>query len=384
MIKYLEPWKPDWSRRGSGNADPEGASDPMTVPFRIGVMQLTMEPLDEVLEHARALDEQGFDTIWLAEAYPWWRKHSMEARSTTALSPLVARHTTRLTVGWGIISPYARHPIQVAMDARVTQEATGGGRFRLGFGASKILMKEIGEGLNGQARPLTAVRESLQIVRGMLAGEALSFHGRQFTAEVPALHDDARAPREVVPLYVAGTGPKMQTMAGELADGLLTPSITTPDFVRYARANVKAGAEAAGRDPAAIDVGATIVASIDEQRERGRAGAREIAGMYLANKVQNIGQSADVLLDKAGLSQEEIQPIAQAMEQGGRLAAAAAVTDEILDKTKPIAGTPGDCIAAIEEYRDAGCTHIMLELWGEHRVRQIELFGSKVLPHFRR
>jgi 5,10-methylenetetrahydromethanopterin reductase len=354
-----------------------------TAPFRIGVMQLTMEPLEEILDHARALDRHGFDTIWLAEAYPWWRKHSMEARSTTALSPLIARETERLTVGWGIISPYARHPIQVAMEARVTQEAAGPGRFRLGFGASKILMKEIGAGNGRPARPLTAVKESVQIVRAMLAGEELDFEGREFTARVPALRDDATAPREPVPLYVAGTGPKMQAMAGELADGLLTPSITTPGFVRYARANLAGGAAAAGRDPDAIDLGCTIVASIDEDRERGRVGAREIAGMYLANKVQNIQGSADVLLDEAGLSQEEIRPIADAMERDGRLAAAAAVSDAILDKCKPIAGTPEDCIAAIEEYRDAGCTHVMLELWGEDRLRQIELFGEHVLPHFR-
>ena len=71
------------------------------------------------------------------------------------------------------------------------------------------------------------------------------------------------------------------------------------------------------------------------------------------------------------------------MESGGRLAAKALVTDALLDKCKPIAGTPSDCILAIEEYRDAGCTHIMLELWGENRLEQIRLFGEKVLPHFR-
>ena len=106
--------------------------------------------------------------------------------------------------------------------------------------------------------------------------------------------------------------------------------------------------------------------------------------MYLANKVQNIQGSADTLLDLAGLTQDEIRPVAEAMEQGGRLAAKAKVTDEILDKCKPIAGTPDDCIAAIEEYVEAGCTHVMLELWGDDRERQIELFAEKVLPHFRR
>ncbi|MBV9001011.1 MAG: LLM class flavin-dependent oxidoreductase, partial [Solirubrobacterales bacterium] len=144
------------------------------------------------------------------------------------------------------------------------------------------------------------------------------------------------------------------------------------------------GAETNGRTADELDVGCTIVASIDEDRDKGRQGAREIAGMYLANKVQNIQASADVLLECAELTQEEIRPIADAMESGGRLAAAGAVTDEILDKTRPIAGTPGDCIAAIEEYADAGCTHIMLELWGDDREGQIELFAEKVLPHFRR
>ena len=144
--------------------------------------------------------------------------------------------------------------------------------------------------------------------------------------------------------------------------------------MRYTRENV-------GAD---IDIGCTIVASIHAtDRERGRDGAREIAGMYLANKVQNIRGAADTLLELAGLDQDEIRPVAQAMEEGGRLAAKAQVTDAILDKCKPIAGTPDDCIAAIEEYRDAGCTHVMLELWGDDRHEQIRLFGERVLPHVR-
>jgi 5,10-methylenetetrahydromethanopterin reductase len=355
----------------------------VTVPFRVGVMQLTMEPLPEILRHARALDEQGFDTVWLAEAYPWWRKHQMEARSSTALSPLIGRETDRLAIGWGIISPYTRHPVQVAMEARVTQEAVGGGRFYLGFGASKIFMKHIGEGERKPARPRTAVKEAIEIVRGVLSGEELDYEGRVFAAHVPPLADEAETPREAVPLYVAGTGPRMQELAGEVGDGLLTPSITTPAFVRYARENLAKGAERAGRDPGELDLGCTIVASIDEDRDRGREGAREIAGMYLANKVQNIQASADTLLEKADLTMDEIRPIAEAMERGGRLAAARAVSDEILDKCKPIAGTPEECIAAIDEYRDAGCTHVMLELWGEARDEQIRLFGERVLPAVR-
>jgi 5,10-methylenetetrahydromethanopterin reductase len=344
-------------------------------------MQLTMEPLEEILGHARALDRHGFDTIWLAEAYPWWRKHGMEARSATALSAVIARETRRLTIGWGIISPFTRHPIEVAMDARVTQEAAGPGRFRLGFGASRIFMKEIGA---DETKPLNPARDSVRIVRGVLAGEPFDYDGPAFSAHVPGLDPAAQTPREQVPIYIAGTGPRMQEYAGEEADGLLTASITTPAFVRYSRENMARGAAKTGRDPDQIDVGCTIVASIDRDRDRGREGAREIAGMYLANKVQNIQGSADVLLELAGLTQAQIAPIADAMERGGRPAAAAAVTDEILDRCVPIAGTPADCIAAVEAYRDAGCTHVMLELWGEDRERQIELFATEVLPHLDR
>jgi 5,10-methylenetetrahydromethanopterin reductase len=343
----------------------------VAVPFRIGVMQLTMEPLDEMLASARAMDEAGMDTIWLAEAYPWWRKHGMEARSSTVVSALIARETKRLTVGWGIISPFTRHPVQVAMDARVVQEAAGPGRFILGFGTSKIFLNNAGMQTNKTLGPM---RDAVEIVRGVLGGEPFEYTGTTWNASVPGLQAEAHTPRDVPPVYVAATAPKMQALAGEIADGCLTPSITTPAFVRYTREQVNAD----------IDIGCTVVSSIHAtDRDTGRDGAREIAGMYLANKVQNIQGSADTLLDLAGIEQDEIRLVAEAMERGGRLAAKAKVTDALLDKCKPIAGTPDDCIAAIEEYRDAGCTHVMLELWGEDRHEQIRLFGEQVLPHFR-
>jgi 5,10-methylenetetrahydromethanopterin reductase len=343
-----------------------------------------MEPLNEMLESARVMDEAGMDTVWLAEAYPWWRKHQMEARSSTVVSALMARETKRLTIGWGIISPYTRHPVQAAMDARVVQEAAGPGRFVVGFGTSKIFLNNTKQGGPPKVtKPLAHMRDSVEIMRGMLGGERFEYDGKVFSADVPALSPEAHAPDWDVPVYVAGTAPLMQQLGGEVGDGVLTPSITTPDFVRYTRGNIEEGAAKAGREPDDVDLGCTIVASIGHDRDEGRDGAREIAGMYLANKVQNIQGAADTLLDLAGLEQDEIRPVAAAMEQGGRLAAKAKVTDAILDKCKPIAGTPADCIEAIEEYRDAGCTHIMLELWGEKRHDQIRLFGEHVLPHFR-
>jgi 5,10-methylenetetrahydromethanopterin reductase len=343
----------------------------MAQPFRIGVMQLTMEPLEEMLETAAVMDRVGMDTIWLAEAYPWWRKHGMEARSSTVVSALIAERTDRIAVGWGIISPFTRHPVQAAMDARVVQEAAGPGRFLLGFGTSKIFLNNA---VMQTKKTLGPMRDAVAIVRGVLAGGPFEYKGETWSASVPGLSEAAETPREVPPVYVAATAPKMQALAGEIGDGCLTPSITTPAFVRYTRENVKAD----------VDIGCTVVASVHESdRDAGRDGAREIAAMYLANKFQNIKGAADTLLELAEIEMEELAPVAEAMERGGRLAAKEQVTDSLLDRCKPIAGTPENCVAAIEEYREAGCTHVMLELWGEDRQRQLEVFGERVLRQVR-
>jgi len=355
----------------------------MPVPFNIGVLQLSMEPVRETVAMAKACEDAGFDCFWIAEAYPWWRKHGFEARSSTATLAVIAVETKRIQLGWGIISPYTRHPVQIAMEARVMQDLAQD-RFLLGLGASKIFMKEIGEGEGEKVGPATVMRESIDIIKGVLKGDAFEYQGKVFAASVPPLKSDAHSPRGIPPIYVAGTGPVLQRSSGVIGDGLLTASITTPAFVRYSKKNMLDGAAKAGKDPSNLILGCVIVGSIGRDSKQGKEGAREQAAMYLANKVQNIKGSADVLLESAGLTFDELRPIADAMEKGGRKAAAQAVSDDILHKVCAIAGTPEECVERIQQYQDAGATHIMLEIWGDDRTGQAKLFGEKVLPHFRR
>jgi len=353
----------------------------MSIPFNVGVLQLSMEPVRETVAMAQACEQAGFDAFWIAEAYPWWRKHSFEARSSTAILAVIAAATRRIQLGWGIISPYTRHPVQIAMEARVMQDLAAD-RFLLGLGVSKIFLKETGEG-KGENAPATVMRESIEIVRGVLGGLRFQYQGKVFAADVPLLKADANTPRGMPPIYIAATGPVLQKMSGRIADGLLTASITTPAYVRHSRRNMEEGARQAQRDPSSLILGSVVVGSISRDSSQGRQGAREQAAMYLANKVENIGSAADVLLECAGLSLKELRPVADAMERGGRTAAAQAVSEEVLDKVRPIAGTPTECIERIQEYREAGCTHILLEIWGDDRVGQAKLFGEAVLPYVR-
>jgi len=118
----------DWSTPGPTRPEPllfanyYRSPTPVTVPFNIGVLQLSMEPVQETVAMAKACEDAGFDTFWIAEAYPWWRKHSFEARSSTAVLAVIAQETKRMQLGWGIISPYTRHPVEIAMEARVMQD----------------------------------------------------------------------------------------------------------------------------------------------------------------------------------------------------------------------------------------------------------------------
>ncbi|HTS59413.1 MAG TPA: LLM class flavin-dependent oxidoreductase, partial [Terriglobales bacterium] len=286
----------------------------MSIPFNVGVLQLSMEPVRETVAMAQACEQAGFDAFWIAEAYPWWRKHSFEARSSTAILAVIAAATRRIQLGWGIISPYTRHPVQIAMEARVMQDLAAD-RFLLGLGVSKIFLKETGEG-KGENAPATVMRESIEIVRGVLGGLRFQYQGKVFAADVPLLKADANTPRGMPPIYIAATGPVLQKMSGRIADGLLTASITTPAYVRHSRRNMEEGARQAQRDPSSLILGSVVVGSISRDSSQGRQGAREQAAMYLANKVENIGSAADVLLECAGLSLKELRPVADAMERG--------------------------------------------------------------------
>ena len=150
-------------------------------------------------------------------------------------------------------------------------------------------MKEIGEGEGENVGPATVMRESIEIINGVLEGEAFQYEGKVFQASVPPLKPDAHTPRgDSSDLRSGARGQCCRKWRDRLATGLLTASITTPAFVRYSRKKMEEGARKAGKDPSTLVLGSVIVGSIGRDSVKGKEGAREQAAMYLANKVQNI------------------------------------------------------------------------------------------------
>ena len=176
-------------------------------------MQLTMEPLEEMLESARVMDAPGWTRSGSPRRIPGGASTGWRRARRPSSPALMARETEQLTIGWGIISPFTRHPVQVAMDARVVQEAAGPGRFLLGFGTSKIFLNNI---RSQTSKTLGPMRDAVTIVRGVLGGEPFEYEGDTWSASVPGLSPEAHTPRGVPPVYVAATAPKMQALAGEI------------------------------------------------------------------------------------------------------------------------------------------------------------------------
>ena len=316
------------SPRPSGSAPQP--QRPMAPPFRIGVMQLTMEPLAEMLETARALDRGGFDTIWLAEAYPWWRKHGMEARSSTVVSALMARDTERLTIAWGIISPYTRHPVQVAMDARVVQEAAGPGPLHRRVRHLEDLPQqhEAGRPAAGDEAARAHARLGRDRARRARRASASSTTARCSAPTCPRCSPRRDAPDWDVPVYVAATAPLMQQLGGEIGDGLLTPSITTPAFVELHARERRARAP---RRPAATRRRSTSAArssprSTRRPRPRPRRRARDRRRCTSRTSSRTSAARPTRCSSWPRSRWTELAPVAEAMERGGRLAAKEQVT----------------------------------------------------------
>src|SRR5258708_2295146 len=115
----------------------------------------------------------------------------------------------------------ARTPATLAM-AALSLQTLSGGRFLLGLGTSGPQVMEGWHGVRFPS-PLSATRETIEIVRRVAAGEKLEHHGRVY--ELPLPDGPGRAIRSMlsvetpIPIYIAALGPKNLALTGQVADG---------------------------------------------------------------------------------------------------------------------------------------------------------------------
>lgn len=316
--------------------------------------------IDRFREIAEAAEHYGFDQLWVS--------NDLYLRPAAVLLTAAALHTERISLGCGIFNPYSIHPAEIAMIAAGLQEVSGG-RFLLGIGAGAAEFLE-SAGIP-RTKPLTRTRDAVLELRALLDGERPSSVpdlGGTWTEE-----GYLRVPVATTPIYVGAMGPRMQVMAGEVADGVL-PLLFPPEHFAVAYEHVGRGASSAGRGMEDIDLAACIWVSIDADADRARRA--------LAEKIAYYGPSlSPALLEPLGVEEEDFDGIRAAMAQGRLDDAVDQVTEPMLQIG--IAGNANDVRRRCEWLIEAGARHLSFgPPLGPDPLAAVKDLGEKVLHAF--
>ena len=309
------------------------------------------ETADFVIEAERS----GLDVCWVAEAW-----------GADAVSPLgyLAARTERLLLGSGVVQVGTRSPVAVAMAAMTLQHLSEG-RFLLGLGSSG---PQVLEGLHGMSfdRPLTRMRETIEIVHAASSGEKIDFHGT--VHEIPLA--GARAMRLAtdpvsVPIYVAALSPRMLELTGELGDGWLGTSFV-PEGAEAYFGPLRAGLASAGRAMTDIDIcqGAEVGFAADEHELARMVGARK---KELAFSLGGMGSASTNFYNDAYSRQGWAEVAAEVRRlwlAGHRDQATDLITDDMVLATT-LLGTEEGVRERLRVWRDAGVTTVRLYPAGE-------------------
>jgi 5,10-methylenetetrahydromethanopterin reductase len=281
---------------------------------------------------------------------------------------LMAAHVTRAQMGPACLNPFTLHPVEIA-GQMATLDLVTEGRAYLGIARGAWLDSL---GLE-PSRPITAVREAIQIVQQLLAGERKTFAGSVFRLNEP--HYLPYTPyRAHIPVMIGTWGVKLAAVAGELADEVKVSPIAHAPAVAHLRKAIASSAMAVQRNPNEIKLVLGGMCVVDEDRRKARELARREVARYLPI-VAPLDPTFEIQPDwHAGLS--------EASQQGDWETAAGMISDEILDRFA-YAGDPEDLINLLERAREGGIDRV--DLGTPHGVKPavgIQLLGDRVLPHF--
>jgi 5,10-methylenetetrahydromethanopterin reductase len=307
----------------------------------------------------RDLEASGFTHLWVTDS-------SLHARYVYAYLTLAALNSHSLQIGTGVTHPYTRHP-GTTVNAIATLDEISEGRAMLGIGTGDRPTSELGF---GPAR-VQIVREMVDVVRRLMAGETLNFENSTFRLVNARLH---YRQRERVPVYIACSGPRMLDLAGEIADGVIVQCGVFPGAVDFALKHIREGAARAGRNLQDIEIWIMACGAISQDPEEGIRNSRVMAAWF--------AQMAPHLCDLAGIDPALVARIQKAFS-GGEFheaqAAAALVPDDMVEAFT-LGGAPDNARARIAKLMKCGVNRFNFMPVGPERPRSIELFAKSVMP----
>jgi 5,10-methylenetetrahydromethanopterin reductase len=318
--------------------------------------------LRDGLDYARYAEQRGFEAVWQAE--------SRLVRDAIVPMAAYAAVTEKLKVGSGVINNWTRN-IGLLAATFLTLDDLAPNRAICGIGAWwDPLAANVGI---ERRKPLLAMRETVEVLRRLLAMERVTFHGEFHHVdeiELDVVHG-RREPRNV-PIMIGATGPKMMELTGEIADGAVMNYCVAPEYNDRALEQLETGAKRAGRTLDDIDRPQLIVCSVDHDHDTAIEYSKMLLCQYMAQQPH--------IAKASGVSDEVVQEIQSILgwpatkEQINK--AKHLVPDELVYKITA-SGTPEEARAKVDEYVKRGCTCPILYPVGGNFKLLIDTFAQK-------
>lgn len=291
------------------------------------------EPVSAALEKVAAAAQAGVSSVWLAT--------HLFARDSISTATLVLERHPELDVVLTAISPFTINPVHIAMvTATLDEMFPGRVSLCLGVGAPD----DLASARIDASKPLGAMREALQVCRGLLGGSRVEIEGWHFGVGARALDHGAHP----VPIILAASGPRMMQLASTMADGVLLSAGASPAFV--ARNLRSLGA---GRPPASgFSNCGFVYSAIDEDEHLAFDRLRPKLAMSLR------GRHHAENLDLAGSTLDQ-EALRQAVAAGRMDQACALMSDDTIGRHS-VAGDPRNFARGLAAYRQAGLDRVVL------------------------
>ena len=297
-------------------------------------------------------EERGFGCVWKGES---------NSRDPIVLLCLYAARTSQLDVGTAIYHVFGRSPVTLGIQAATLNEFCDG-RLILGLGVGNPTIA----GWHGDVydRPLRRMREYVDIVRAVYAGERVEYPGEKYTSigEFKLAFDP---PPHPLRLWVAALGPQMSKLAGKISDGVLI-NMASPDRVRQIAEWCREGVRAAGRDPARFEIVPKLRVALHEDPALARRALKKVLAFYCLQKGYG-----EMLMDMG--YREEVGHVRGVYGQSGFHAAHDAVPDSMLAGVPMFAGSSLDGLSErVRAFEEAGATRLNVafvpsgeDMWSE-------------------
>ena len=329
---------------------------------RVALYLQDSHDLRDGMDCVRYAESQGFEAVWQAE--------SRLVRDAIVPMAAYAAVTERIKVGSAVINNWSRN-IGLLASTFLTLDDLAPNRILCGIGAWwDPLAKNVGI---ERKKPLTAMRETVTVLRRLLNMERVTFDGEFIHVEGIEL-DVVHGRRESrnVPILIGATGDQMMELAGEIADGVVLNYCAPPEHNDRAMELIEKGAQKFGRRLEQIDRPQLIVCSVDEDHDKAIEASKMLLCQYLAQQphiAKSSGVSQDVVVGIQSIlgwpaTKEQIEK------------AKYLVPDELVNRITA-SGTPGEACAKVQEYIRRGCTSPILYSAGGNMKLLIDTFAEK-------